>query len=460
MYNYNYRWRGRRRKRSASWLLPLVLILVGVPVGLELLTRVVFKFAGCDSSTQAESLTQQTTIDDAYRLAFTSNDNGLIGSANSGSLRVMHDPLRGYVLEPDQQNQFWQVNSQGFRAAETIPVEKDANEVRVFVLGGSAAFGYLSGSNQAVFSNRLETLLNERVAAQKENPDQFQPEQLPFFFEQVQAALALAPRLRPANYRVVNAAVPGHVSGNTLTLLLTQLAEFDPDVIILLNGYADLFLPSSEVAADIPSFAGPDESTTVEVQAKKLPLQGLWEQLYLVQGGQAIVAWFGQTGQNPDTAQVPAATLSEADRNLINQIPANEDEMRQRVRRYHRNLEQIVQWASANRKRILLTLQPALVDRGDGEQALSDPERALLQELGDPYSKYVQVGYGALYEVAKQTAELSANARVINLYRLLDDYEGQGFQSPMLLTDEAQALLAERLFEAIVEELALSPRQS
>jgi hypothetical protein len=158
----------------------------------------------------------------------------------------------GYSLVGNQKSNFWRINEQGFRDDNPVPLEKPKNEIRIFLLGGSTAFGQWNASNQATLASKLEARLNERVAQQKRSPEKYRPTTLPFYKPELEKALALPIQLREGQYRVINAAVPGYTSGNELAQLALQILPYSPDAIVVLDGYTDLMLPSNQAQTDIP----------------------------------------------------------------------------------------------------------------------------------------------------------------------------------------------------------------
>ena len=158
----------------------------------------------------------------------------------------------GYQLLPNQTNQFWSLNAQGFREDEALTPQKADGEIRIFIVGGSTAFGQLNTDNANTLAHKMETLLTQRIQQQRATPEAFQPPVLPYWADKVQEALALPPRIKDGQYRVINAAVPGYASGNDLAQLMHQVVRYNPDIVIVLNGYPDLLLPSHQPGADVP----------------------------------------------------------------------------------------------------------------------------------------------------------------------------------------------------------------
>lgn len=87
---------------------------------------------------------------------------------------------------------------------------KPPDEVRVFITGGSVAFGTGAPSQEQTVSALLETVLNGAA----EPPG--------------------------TSYRVVNAGVPGYASTHERLLIELRLEELQPDVIVMLSGGNDV----------------------------------------------------------------------------------------------------------------------------------------------------------------------------------------------------------------------------
>ena len=452
MYTRHRRW--KRKPKRRSWL-PVVLLLIGVPFGLELLTRAVTHAAGINEQLTADSPAGTEQVE-AYRLRFLGSDRQPYEGIpnNHGELLAARSPLMGYQLLPNQESPFWTINEQGFRESEPVTPEKAEGEVRIFVLGGSAAFGQLNSSNEATLASHLEKLLTDRVADQRANSNRYQPATLPFRADQVGEALALPPRIPDRQYRVINAAVPGYASGNELALLMQHVSNYSPDILIVLNSYQDLLLPSEQAATDIPELdalvRGERESPLQQVQTS---IGDWFNQLYTVR---AVDRYVLQGDMPEDESAITLNLLTSPEGTLDQYLPADETELDQRVARYQENLLQMVRWSSATQKRLLIGLQPEITGRST--EAMTPEESAILTKLGNSYDDRLQTGYNRLTSAAEQAASSSANARLLNFYNLYETYEGQAFQSPTSLTDEANRVMASRFFEAIVGDLAIEPR--
>jgi hypothetical protein len=442
----------RKTRQPVRWLMVL-LLLIGIPVGLELLTRVIANATGLDQQLASD---QSANRMQAYRLKFVNPQGSPYPgfSEEGGELLATRNSLLGYRLFPKQQTSFWTINDQGFRDDEAVLLEKPAGEIRIFVLGGSTAFGELSSSNQTTFAAKLETRLNDQVAQQRANPDRFQPNTLPYRADQVAEALALPARIQDGQYRVINAAVPGYASGNELASLVQQIAAYNPDIVVVLGGYADLILPSSQMGADVPGLEkvlqGQQESLGSAVEER---ITDWLNQLYVVKG----FRYYGLQRQQTDPPQVQPVNLPiAADASLIESLPTDEAELDRRVFRYRYHLLQMARWASASQKRLIIGIQPEITGRTADRR--TPEEAAIASELGNSYAERVQAGYQKLEAQANQATQVSSNAKVLNLYRLYDEFEGRAFLTPINLTDEANTVLADRFYQAIATELSIQPR--
>ena len=242
--------RQRKRRPQFSWLWAIVSLILSLLVA-ELLTRIASDISG-KRSEFAQARTGSDSIK-AYQLKFVNEKLEPYKTLGTeGSLIAKHSLAVGYQLVGNQQHQYWEINKQGFRDRDPVPVAKPKDEIRIFILGSSTAFGYGNPSNEATISEQLEARLQKRLKQQQSSPQFYKPDLLPQDEEQLKKALAKPSKIKQGKYRVINAAVPGYASGNELAQLALQILNYKPDLIIILNGYSDLMLSSSEQATEIP----------------------------------------------------------------------------------------------------------------------------------------------------------------------------------------------------------------
>ncbi len=452
MFKTRYRSTWKRKNKRRPMALITLLLLIGVPVGLELLARLIASMTGFDPHAVSQSAQMQKV--QAYQLKFlSSTGQPYTLLPHSGSLAATRNPLMGYQLVPHQKSQFWTINPQGFRDPDPVTPEKPQGELRIFVLGGSTAFGQLSSTDQATFSSQLEKSLNSQVAAQQSTPVRYQPAILPYLAEDVDKVLALPPRIPDRQYRVINAAVPGYTSGNELAMLMQQVVNYNPDMIIVLNSYADLTLPSTESGADIPGLDEVLQGKGKETEAQLGDIvKGWFNDLYLVQGWQRFIL---RSPQPPKDAGIMLNVMTANPNATLDQtLPADTAELSHRVDRYRGYMLQMARWSAAAKKRLFIGIQPDITSR----QSMTAEEQAIAAQLGTGYAEKIKAGHAKMLVAATQVAKSSATVELLDLQNLYAKSAKPAFQSPTSLTDTANQELAKQFYQAIGKSLAIEPK--
>ena len=431
--------------------LPRWAILSAIPIALitlELLARLITSAIG--KAPELAAFEGEPLNVTAYRLNYLDQSGSPYdGLPDRGRLNAKRSPLMGYKLIGNQKSPAWQINEQGFRANQPVTLTKAKDETRIFVLGGSMAFGQMSSNNQSTFTTQLETRLNEQVATQKTNSTKFRPDVLPYFADDLSKAMALPSRIRDSRYRVVNAAVPGYASSNELSQLALQILSYKPDFIVVLDGYADLLLPSTQEGADVPGIESLlDNSfghftTTLSERFKN------WiGQSFLVKSVQYWVL------RPQDSLKLVIPPAIESDGSLAQKLSSS-DELDRRVSRYRNNLEQIVRLTSGAKIPIVLALQPEITSRSANP---TPPEKKVLDQVGKAYPQRVKAGYLKLWQAITQVKQqFPQGVTTLNLNEGTK-FQGETFYDPVHLTDAGNTAIADRLYDAIATSLTLQPK--
>ena len=437
----------KKKKSFPRWA-----ILSALPIALitlELLARLITSAIG--KAPELAAFEGEPLSVTAYRLNYLDQSGSPYdGLFDRGQLTAKRSPLMGYKLIGNQKSSFWQINEQGFRTNQPVTVTKFKDETRIFVLGGSMAFGQRSSSNQSTFTAQLEKRLNEQVATQKTNPTKFRPDVLPYFADDLSKAMALPPRIRDSRYRVVNAAVPGYASSNELSQLALQVLPYKPDFIVVLDGYADLLLPSTQEGADIPGIESLlDNSfghftTTLSERFKN------WiGQSFLIKSVQYWVL------RPQDSLKLVVPPAIESDGLLSQKLSANDDELNRRVSRYRNNLEQIVRLTSGAKVPIVLALQPEITSRSANP---TPPEQKVLDQVGQVYPQRVKAGYSKLWQaIAQVKQQFPQGVTTLNLNEGTN-FKGETFYDTIHLTEAGNTAIADRLYDTIATSLTLQPK--
>jgi hypothetical protein len=430
-------WQSKRK----SWLRnALLLILIGLPLLLilaELIARGAVLATG-----STNQLVPNKTVAIAQSYAFKlqdSNGNNYPGLPDAGQLHIKRSPILGYELLPSQSSEYWQINDQGFRQDSSVPIDKPANEIRVFLVGSSTAFTNMAEKNQKALAFKIEKLLNERVRAQNASPEKFKPKEIPYFADQIEAMRTLPPRIRDGSYRVIAAAVPGYSSGNELALLANKVSAYSPNALLILDGYEDLRSPSNQSAREIGNVDQMLRDPIAQYRQYQTQQFNNWlNSLYLVKAWQKWI--------------VPAdITTFNSEYQVFNteQLSKDPKELQKRVDRYIYNIQQMTRLANGIPS--LIMLQPEITGK---QKSLTKEEEGILKSLGKEYSDRISNAY----KIAEQSlSNSSLKPKFVSFYQIFQDTKQQAFIDPIHLTEAANDLLAKKLYESTEQLFLVQP---
>ncbi|MBD2326150.1 SGNH/GDSL hydrolase family protein [Alkalinema sp. FACHB-956] len=431
--------------------MPKLWIIAAIPLGilaLEILLRMGTSILG--KSDELTAYVGEPEIAANYHLKpLNQAGQSMQGISGHGSLAIQETPLTGFKLVGNQKNDAVQINAQGFRSGDAVNLTKPKNEVRIFVLGGSSAFGQFNSSNQSTFATLLEARLNQQVQEQKSNTKKFRPDVLPYYADELEKALKLPPKIRDGQYRVINAAVPGYTSGNTLTQVASQILAYQPDVLVVMNGYGDLLLPSSQEAASIEvTDRLLSDASGHFIASLSQGMGDFFSSLYLVK---SVQYWLLKPQSSIEQLVDP---LSSSTQGLGDRLAAKPEELNLRVDRYGKYLLQLARLSGASKASLVVALQPEVTQR----ESLTTKEKQLVDRLGSNYQQRVQAGYQQLQKTVEQVNKQVPGLTTAKLQDALNQVQGDAFQDPIHLTDSANQAIADRLYDTIVTQLQVQPK--
>lgn len=437
--DYTYK-RGKHRPKLSFWWLILAL-----PLSI-LLLELIAQFYVNWTSQNGISLASSR----AYRLKFLTETGQTIGGlANQGELALRRSAIAAYQPQEKQENDFWQINEQGFRDSQPLPLAKPQGEIRLFILGGSVAFGQGLANNEETISQQLETLLQQRVIQQQKSPEKYRPDIFPFFQPSREKLMRLPAKIRQGKYRVVNAAVPGYTSGNELAQFVSKVLPYQPDFIVVLNGYGDLMLPSNRSQADIPKIDEFLHNPAAHLQANFS--QFFHHKLQGMALARTLNAWTLKSQQSITTSSL---ALNLDGRSLASYLPKDEAELKRRITRYRSNYSQLIRLAAAAKIPTVIALQPEIT--GLPRERLSASEKAIRDRLGKDYLERVPKDYSKFAAASQQLGkEFSKNTKILNLYSLEFDFPGPTFVDAIHLTKAANTALAQKLYQSLISWQAI-----
>jgi len=127
---------------------------------------------------------------------------------------ILHNQVKG--------NRFEYTNNAGFRDPRPIELKKPDDEFRIFLTGGSTAFGLGAGGQAAPLANYYYVEHRETIA------------------HVLERVLNTAAPIPGKQIRVYNAAVWGYAYQHLLFRYVTKLRQFKPDLIVSLDGVNEL----------------------------------------------------------------------------------------------------------------------------------------------------------------------------------------------------------------------------
>lgn len=445
---FTNRRRVRRRFSGIGAIASVALFLLV----LELLTRIFIDVSG-NRSEFAQAAGESNRIG-AYQLNFDNLVSSSLGKQQD-SLRASSTISVGYELVGNQQGEYWQINEQGFRDRDAVPLAKPANEIRVFLLGGSTAFGYGNISNSATISAQLEARLQQRLQQQKTSPQLYKPDLLPVDPEQKQKYLAKPSKIKSGNYRVINAAVPGYASGNELAQVALQILKYKPDLIVILDGYTDLMLNSDQPATTVPQAGYLVEKPNIIEKYLEQWSKPLKNNSYLAQVAENYWLTSHETESKADFL------LNEQTSNLVKHLPTDETELQQRIDRYIEHQKQMLSLSAAAHVPLVMAIQPEITGRNPSQ--LTDTEGEIATDLGRTYIKRVRESYPLFTQASVKLAQAyPQNIKVVDLYKLTDKYPSPSFIDAIHLNEVANEKVAEQMYYAIsnFSKMQVIPKQA
>ena len=133
---------------------------------------------------------------------------------------ALRDEFTGYRMNPAYGRVDRQHNEQGFRRDKDVSLEKSPNTVRLFITGGSTAYGATTDMPEYT-DNRWRLLYNNQT--------------IDYYLEQ-----KLNQAFPSQHWEVINAAAPAYQLSQELAEIQSVLLRYRPDYIILLDGNNDI----------------------------------------------------------------------------------------------------------------------------------------------------------------------------------------------------------------------------
>jgi len=180
--------------RLALALIGVVIAIVFFEVGIRTLKRL--------KTNMHYRTVQNVNENDAYE------KNGEYRNKYANFALMRFSSFLGYFPVENHSGKHYVSNQYGFRYKEDFPIEKPSNEIRIFVTGGSTAWG-TGASQDDIYSAVAERKLQKKF--------------------------------KDIKIRVISAGVGGYRSTHERVLILNKILNFNPDIVVMYSGWNDTY---------------------------------------------------------------------------------------------------------------------------------------------------------------------------------------------------------------------------
>ena len=335
-----------------------------------------------------------------------------VQQASDGDPRFWNQQFEAYPYvmhrtRPNQQFGTIHINALGFRGPE-VAIKKPPGRVRIVLLGGSVVWGTGASSDAQTISAHLERRLNAGGSGRR--------------------------------FEVINAGDSGYVTAQEFITFWDRVLVLQPDWVITLDGYNDLYAGLTNRTAGYPQ-----EFSALK---EKLELRGGVDyglaMLRRLLQRSALLRMLADTPRRValrrtmDAEGVPALYADPGEVSCM----------------YERNLRSVDVLARDAGVRTLFALQPML---GIGTKQITEEEAAVLRDLNERvpgYTSYLRRTSDALsYALGHLRRE--RQARILNLMDAFNDIRDRVFLDGCHFADAANQRIAMRLEAALRPALSV-----
>lgn len=344
------------------------------------------------------------------------------------------DRWAAFVNNPNYSANGVQVNAQGFRRDANLLLVKPVGTVRIFLLGGSVAYGgetlYPEIDEHWKFLDNNQTI------------DRYLEARLSSVFPQT-------------HWEVVNAAVKGYFLNQDLALFLSTLRRYRPDYLVLLDGVNDIFemirSPENEDGYNTAGFS--DEfiglTNPESMSLRLIATTWLFNHSALYRSMREGIARRRQIRARRERAKASPAHL----RPDLSSLTSSQQQKYQiavgRLENYVQMVRQIHLLARLEGTQALFVLQPEIAVTRKRLTAIEVQLFDYWSRLDGPFDVYA---FQNLYPLLSDRLAASAakeGYRFIDLTGVFDEANGQTFTDYCHLTADGNQMVANAIFDSL-----------
>ena len=344
---------------------------------------------------------------------------------------ALRDQFAAYRLNPAYGRVDRQHDAQGFRRDKDVSLEKPPNSIRIFMTGGSTAYGYATNMPEDT-DNRWRLLYNNQT--------------IDYYLEQ-----KLNQAFPSKHWEVINAAAPAYQLSQELAQVESVLLRYRPDCVILLDGYNDIDALWKGASENYDPYASVEDSKQFNLLANPGSFSSL--QFFLAEWMRANSAGFRLMEDHLWSIETQRHTADRKTQQVSNPVRFSDLTPMEQARfatahnqlgYYTHAVRQIHRILGLDGVKAIFLLQPVVFVT---HKPLTGSEQRILEDeltlRGRSYS-FEQL----LPEI---DAGMTATARqdgfvFLNLTDVFDQTWEQTFSDDVHLTPDGNRIIAERLF--------------
>ena len=356
---------------------------------------------------------------------------------------LMLDRWAGFRNNPRYRGNNVEMNQAGFRRDHNVSSEKPPGTVRIFLLGGSVAYG----------GDTLYPEIDDRWTINNHQTIDYDLEQ------RLNATL-------PANHwEVINAAVKGYFLNQDLALYLSAVQRYRPDYLVLLDGVNDLFATlRSPDTFDSYSLAGLGDQFDGLTSPASMSLR-LMSSTWLLDHS-SLYRLIRERVNRRNQLRARKDRIRQANaqpQSGLAGMPPDEQYRYQaaagKIGEYMRPVRQIHRLAAIVGTKTLFVLQPQIAVT---RKPLTSIEGRVLEYWSKIDGPLYVYGFQTLYP--RLSKELSDGAetegyRFLDLTGVFDRMSAQTFTDYCHLTPAGDQAVADAIFDSLAASMSVHPRE-
>ncbi|HEX4593608.1 MAG TPA: SGNH/GDSL hydrolase family protein [Bryobacteraceae bacterium] len=363
---------------------------------------------------------------------------GQLGSP-SRQTELILDRWTAFRNNPNYKSNGVQLNSEGFRRDQDVTLDKPPDTVRIFLLGGSTAYGgetlypeiddHWRIDNHQTIDHYLEKRLSSTFPAKR--------------------------------WEVINAAVKGYLLNQDLAMLLSTVQRYQPDYLILLDGVNDLFsmlrFPEKEDGYSAAGLGDEFNGLTKpgSMSLRLMASSWLFNNSALYRSVRESVAQRNRINARRERARKSTAHL----RPDFASLTLTEQQQYQAavggLNKYLRPVRQICRLAQMEGTQVVFVLQPEIAGT---RKPLTSVETQLLDYWSRLEPLFVY-GFQTLYPQLSSrltTAAATEGYRFLDLTNVFDRVNVQTFTDYCHLTPAGNQIVADAILDSLASSLGPS----